>query len=112
MGACPVLLEPTSPAAESGTKYTGCEYPADQPIHQPHSPTHPPIHPLRFVSHFPGTEHWFQLKDDADRLAAVEDHMRCVEACFHTKHDEAASPYPFHYTLDLGAARGRAGGRV
>lgn len=31
-----------------------------------------------------GTEHWFQLRDDKHRLAALEDHMSCVDACFHT----------------------------
>jgi hypothetical protein len=31
-----------------------------------------------------GTEHWFLLSEDGDRLEALKDHMACVDACFHT----------------------------
>ena len=55
-----------------------------------------------------GTEHWFQLRDDAHRLAAMEEHMSCIEVCFHTPDNLA---FPFHYTLDIGPYRPRQRGR-
>ena len=42
-----------------------------------------------------GTEHWFLLREDAMRLAAVDDHMSCVRDCFHSDSS------PFQYSLQL-----------
>eukprot|EP00615_Pteridomonas_danica_P001025 CAMPEP_0114349996 /NCGR_PEP_ID=MMETSP0101-20121206/15984_1 /TAXON_ID=38822 ORGANISM="Pteridomonas danica, Strain PT" /NCGR_SAMPLE_ID=MMETSP0101 /ASSEMBLY_ACC=CAM_ASM_000211 /LENGTH=309 /DNA_ID=CAMNT_0001488915 /DNA_START=95 /DNA_END=1024 /DNA_ORIENTATION=+ len=47
-----------------------------------------------------GTEHWFQLEKDEDRMIAIEEHMTCVESCFHSKYA------PFDYTLQLGPMNG------
>jgi len=58
-----------------------------------------------------GTEHWFLLRHDAHRLAALQDHMRCVDACFHSPRHSGSDGWiggtgPFHYTLHLEKALG------
>jgi len=46
-----------------------------------------------------GTEHWFQFQSDIPRLAAVQEHMRCVQDCFHEADPGTGRAPSFLYTL-------------